>query len=65
MTGKDVLKLRRRCGWTQAKLAEALGVTANTVARWERDELGIREPVARLIQLIAAQQAPKKPKRRA
>jgi transcriptional regulator with XRE-family HTH domain len=65
MTGAELRTLRQRLQWTQARLAEALGVAPNTVARWERGELGISEPVARLIGLIAAQHPPaKKPTRR-
>ncbi len=33
-----VKKTRKQCGWTQAKLAELLGVDVNTVSRWERGE---------------------------
>ena len=33
---KRVLKLRQQVGWTQARLAEHLGVTQATVNRWER-----------------------------
>ena len=29
-------KIRSRLGWSQARLAEELGVTWNSVARWER-----------------------------
>jgi transcriptional regulator with XRE-family HTH domain len=65
MTGAELRKLRQRLSWTQAQLAGVLGVAPNTVARWERDELGMRATAERLIRLIAAQQAPKKPKRRA
>ena len=46
-------------------MADAVGVTRNTVARWERDELGMRTTAERLIQLIAKEHAPAKPKRRA
>ncbi len=37
-------------------LAQAVGVTSNTLARWERGEMGISEPAARLLQKIAAEQ---------
>jgi transcriptional regulator with XRE-family HTH domain len=37
---------------TQKEIAEALGVAPNTVARYERDESGIPEPVARLVLLL-------------
>ncbi len=53
MTGEEVRRIRKRLGLTQAGLAARLGVAANSVARWERGELGIREPVARLLRLIA------------
>ena len=39
--------------WTQSQLAEAVGVTWNTIARWERGEIPIRESMARLIRLVA------------
>jgi len=54
MTGKQLRDIRKRLGWTQAQIAEAVGVTSNTVARWERDEVGIGEPIARLIQTVIA-----------
>lgn len=52
MNGKELRAIRDKHGWTQVQLAEKLGVTPNTVARWERDEVGIREPMARLIQSV-------------
>lgn len=59
MKGKALRAERARLGMTQAELAKAIGVAPNTVARYERDESGIPEPVARLVMLLQ----PKKQKR--
>lgn len=40
----DLKTQRLALGLSQRKLAEALGVSANTVARWERGELTIGQP---------------------
>jgi DNA-binding transcriptional regulator YiaG len=56
MTGVEIRALREKLGWTQMVLAAALGVTSNTVARWERGEMAISEPAARLLQKIAVEQ---------
>lgn len=53
MTGKTLRSIRKRLNLTQVQLARQLGVTSNTVARWERDEMKISEPVSRLIRLLA------------
>ena len=45
---------REARGWTQAEMAQHIGVSANTVARWERGEVtpsalaqaGVREALA-------------------
>ena len=49
MYGKTLRIIRKRLGLTQTALAKQIGVTRNTLARWERGELPIREPMARLI----------------
>ena len=59
MKGAALRERRMVLGMTQAELAKALGVASNTVARYERDESGIPEPVARLVMLLQ----PKKQKR--
>ena len=41
MAERELKSLRSRLGLTQAALAEAVGVVPNTLARWERGELGI------------------------
>jgi transcriptional regulator with XRE-family HTH domain len=56
MTGRELHAIRQRLGLTQAALAEAVGVTSNTVARWERSEMGISEPAVRLVKKLAAEQ---------
>ncbi len=48
MTGRQLRKIRSRLGWSQATLGRRLGVTENTAARWERGEVGISGPAARL-----------------
>ena len=63
MTGGEIRALREKLGWTQMALAEAIGVTSNTVARWERGEMAISEPAARLLQKIAAEQRSRSGKR--
>jgi transcriptional regulator with XRE-family HTH domain len=44
MMGLDLRKRRKHMGLSQAGLADALGVTANTVARWERGEMSVAQP---------------------
>ena len=41
MTNSELKALRKRLGLTQAELARAVSVAPNTLARWERGELGI------------------------
>ena len=53
MTGNELRTIREEFGWTQDRMAVEIGVTANTIARWERDEIDIYEPAARLISLLA------------
>lgn len=41
MNAHEIRALRIRLGLTQKMFAETVGVSSNTVARWERDELGV------------------------
>src|SRR5262249_54751026 len=50
--GTELRAIRKRLGLSQAKLAALVGVQSNSLARWERGELGIRESAARLIRLL-------------
>ena len=52
MTGAQIKELRKSLGYTQAKLAEEVGVTPNTIARYERDELRPSPPVLKLLKLL-------------
>ena len=63
MTAVEIRALRAKLGWTQMALAEAVGVTSNTVARWERGEMAISEPASRLLQKIAAEEKSRTRKR--
>lgn len=60
MSGKQLHKIRKQLEWTQAQLAQAVGVSRNTVARWERDEVGVGEPAARLVRRILIEQLAKR-----
>ena len=60
MNGKELREIRKRIGSTQKQLAKEAAVTPNTIARWERDEVPIRESMARLLQSIATSKRKKK-----
>lgn len=45
MTGEELKAVRVRLNLTQEELSKKLGVAANTVARWERNERKISEVV--------------------
>jgi transcriptional regulator with XRE-family HTH domain len=55
MTGRELKTLREQLGWSQARLAAAVGVASNSIARQERGEMGIKESLARLIRIVAEQ----------
>lgn len=44
MTGEQLRTWRRERGLLQRELASMLGVSVNTLARWERGALRIRHP---------------------
>lgn len=64
VTGDELRGIRERLGLTQAGLADRLGVTVTTVARWERDERKIAELVSRFVQLIVRTEAKTAKRRR-
>jgi transcriptional regulator with XRE-family HTH domain len=59
MTGKELKAIRTRLKWTQREMAAAVGVAGNTIARYEREELGIKESTARLILSLRAKKKKK------
>ncbi|NGZ99121.1 MAG: transcriptional regulator [Nitrospira sp. WS110] len=56
MTPTHLKSLRAALGWSQAKLAQELGVRTNTVARWEQGVHPISPLVARLLQTLTTRQ---------
>lgn len=51
MDGHEIRTWRIERGWTQAELAERLGVRVATVSDWERDATGRKLRESRLIEL--------------
>lgn len=49
MTSDQLKSLRAALGWSQAWLAERLGVARNTVARWEMGRHAIPPMAAQLL----------------
>ena len=43
MTGAEIMKHRRKMNYTTDKLAQKVGVTVDTVQKWERDIMKPRE----------------------
>lgn len=64
MTGTELRRMRTAAGLSQRALAARLGVHWNTLARWERDELPIRDVVALSIRSVAVPKPPPKRGRR-
>jgi transcriptional regulator with XRE-family HTH domain len=56
LTGKSMRAFRLRIGWSQARLAEELGLAANSVARAERGEMKMSATVQKLLARIMAEQ---------
>jgi DNA-binding transcriptional regulator YiaG len=52
MKGRELRAIRDKLGWTQVEMATALRVKPNTVARWERHERTISDPMAKLIETV-------------
>lgn len=57
MESTELRNLRNRLNLTQKGLAAEVGVEPNTVARWERGEMQIPVPVAKLVKLLVRNDA--------
>jgi DNA-binding transcriptional regulator YiaG len=53
VTSKDIKRIRKKAGLTQKALAEELGTTVTTVARWEMGIVKPNEQNARQIRELA------------
>lgn len=52
MTGAELKRCREQLKLTQAAMAKQIGVHSNSLARMERNDMTISEPVAKLVRLI-------------
>jgi transcriptional regulator with XRE-family HTH domain len=52
MSSTELKQLRALLGWTQSRLAHELGVSRNTVARWELGLYKVPKPVAKLLRMM-------------
>jgi DNA-binding transcriptional regulator YiaG len=64
VTANELRRLRRRLGLSQTGMAALVGVPANTIARWERGEMAMRQAMDRLIRLAIAEAEQKNRRRR-
>jgi DNA-binding transcriptional regulator YiaG len=55
MTPRQLREFRQRLGLTQAEFADCISVAPNTVARWERGELGMRASTEKLLEILMQQ----------
>jgi len=55
MTGDEMRRIRKKLGLTQVEFGALVGLAPNTIARQERDEIRIREPISKLVKILATQ----------
>lgn len=65
MKGEELRAIRRRLGLTQAEFAKALGIHPNSESRQERNEIGIKESVAKVARFLAQTARPRRGGRKA
>ena len=61
MEGSELRRFREKLGLTQEKLAKALSVASNTVARWERGERGIPSHLPLALKTIESEALERRP----
>ncbi len=54
LSAKEMKFLRRQMNFTQLELGNAMGITDQTIARYEKDEAPVSGPVNKLIRIIYA-----------
>jgi len=64
MSGEELRSIRKRIGLTQVQMADELGWRSNSVARAERSEMPITEPIAKLARLLLKVRLDEKRRRR-
>jgi transcriptional regulator with XRE-family HTH domain len=52
MTPRQLREFRKRLGLSQTAFAKGIGVAPNTVARWERGELAMRESTRLMLKFL-------------
>lgn len=57
LAGKELRFLRRQMDLTQSELGRLLGLSAQQVARWEKDKQNITGPVDRLLRMLFQEHA--------
>ena len=60
MNGSELRRHRAKMGLTLKGMADLVGVHWNSIARMERGEMTISEPVARLVRLLGTLQRKRK-----
>jgi transcriptional regulator with XRE-family HTH domain len=59
LTPRQLKSLRKRLGWSQARLAEALEVHSMTVSKWERGQQPIPKMAELAVRYLVSQESEK------
>lgn len=54
MSGEEIKQVRVKCGLSQASLTHTLGMTVDSVSKWERGEVTPGGPALRILNMLAA-----------